>query len=503
MKYEKLSDALEHISDRHIAEAVNHKRKRFPWAAAVAAVLALCIVAGMLLRPGAAGAPTLRDPTRGNTLQTVPGTAGESQPSAHPIAPVELLSSRYAVATPEYPQLCAYPLMSYEQDAYSKWWDDQRALHNQPEGYADSLDALWAQLVPQLLQSEQGSNTACSPVNIYMALAMLAECTGGESQQQLLTLLNADSIEALRAQAKEVWRGHYNDDGLTKSILGSSLWLEKNYGFDPDTVQLLAKNYYASVFQGDLGAPEMNKALQSWLNEQTEGLLGEYVEDVKMDASTVLALATTVNYQVQWINEFSQKANAQGVFHGAKGDTVETFMRTSLTYGPYCWSDHFGATALELEDGSRMWLILPDEGYSPEEIAGEAMTFLAQRTMDSPNQKSIIVNLSVPKFDVSSDKELSDTLKSLGVTDIFQPGVADFSAILLQNDGGAVDQVKHAARVMIDEKGVTAAAFTTIMRAGAAMPPTDEINFTLDRPFLFVVESQDGLPLFAGIVNEP
>lgn len=503
MKHEKLSKALEYIDDRHIAEAVNHKRKRFPWVAAVAAVLALCIVAGALLRPGTPG-QTLQDPIRGNTLQTIsPSDAVEPHPTVHPVAPVELLSNRYAVATAQYPQLCSYPLKSNAQDAFSKWWDDQRALHNQPEGYADSLDALWAQLLPQLLKDTQGSNAAYSPVNVYLALAMLAECTDGESRQQLLDLMNADSIYALRTQAKQVWRAHYNNDGLTKSILGSSLWLEKDYGFDPDTVQLLADNYYASVFQGDLGTPEMDKALQSWLNEQTEGLLGEYVKDVKMDASTVLALATTVNYQVQWMDEFSQKANVQGIFHGAKGDTAETFMRTSLTYGPYCWSDHFGATALELEDGSRMWLILPDEGYSPEDIVGEAITFLAQRTMDSPNQKSIIVNLSVPKFDVASDAELSDTLKKLGVTDVFTPGTADFSAVLPKNDGGYINQVKHAARVLIDEQGVTAAAFTTIMRAGGAMPPTDEIDFTLDRPFLFVVESRDGLPLFAGIVNEP
>ena len=93
-------------------------------------------------------------------------------------------------------------------------------------------------------------------------------------------------------------------------------------------------------------------------------------------------------------------------------------------------------------------------------------------------------------------------LKALGVTDIFVSGTADFSAILPKDDGGYIDQVKHAARVLIDEKGVTAAAFTVIARYGAAMPPEDEMDFTLDRPFLFIVESRDGLPLFTGIVNQ-
>lgn len=55
----------------------------------------------------------------------------------------------------------------------------------------------------------------------------------------------------------------------------------------------------------------------------------------------------------------------------------------------------------------------------------------------------------------------------------------------------------------IDEKGVTAAAFTLILRCGASMPPDERIEFVLDRPFVFVVESQDGLPLFAGTVYNP
>jgi hypothetical protein len=34
------------------------------------------------------------------------------------------------------------------------------------------------------------------------------------------------------------------------------------------------------------------------------------------------------------------------------------------------------------------------------------------------------------------------------------------------------------------------------------MPLQDEIDFVLDRPFLFVITGEDGLPLFIGIVNQ-
>lgn len=53
------------------------------------------------------------------------------------------------------------------------------------------------------------------------------------------------------------------------------------------------------------------------------------------------------------------------------------------------------------------------------------------------------------------------------------------------------------------KRGVTAAAYTVMMMAGAAAPPEEEMDFVLDRPFLFAITGADGLPLFKGVVNRP
>lgn len=472
MKHEKLSEALSEISDGYIEEAARKRKKGFPWVRAVAAVLAIVIVAGILLWPSADPAPVF-DQAPGNS---------------------------YLLAAPEYPQVAAYPT-GYEENSYNAWWEDQRALHDQPDGYADNLQAYFAYVIPEFLKGSDGENITCSPLNIYMALAMLAETTEGQTRQQILDLLKADSMDTLRTQAGQVWKAHYNRDGLSTSVLGSSLWLHEDAVFNEDTVNTLAEAYYASVFRGDLGSAEMNTVLQNWLNEQTEGLLQEQVQETEFSPNTVLALATTIMYQVQWQDEFREEKNTQATFHSADGDTEETFMNTVLSYCPYYWTDSFGAVYLPLEDGSRMWLVLPDEGVTPEDVLanGEVSHFFS----NIKNKKSILVNLSIPKFDICSDMDLVEKLKGLGITDVFTPGAADFSPILPEEDGGYVDQVKHAARVSIDEKGVTAAAFTVITRCGAGMPPSEEIDFVLDRPFLFYIESSDGLPLFTGIVNEP
>lgn len=475
---EKLKEAMEHIQEEKLAEAAApRKRKAIRWMGALAAALAL-ILAITALIPQAA----------------VPANA------------------EGLVAAPVYPEMSPYPDESkyYESndwDAFDKeydaWFRDWQIQRNQPQGYADSLSGYFHASIPTLLADDKGENAVCSPLNIYMALAMLAETTDGTSRQQILDTLGADSIQSLRTQAGHVWNAHYMADGASSSVLANSLWLKTGLTYNTDTVRTLADSYYASIFQGDLGSDAMNDLLRSWLDTQTGGLLKDQIQNVSMPQETVLALASTIYYRAKWTSQFYEEDNTQDIFHAPSGDKTVTYMNATFTYGPYYWGEDFGAVSLNLEDGSRMWLILPDEGHTPQDIlsSGHALELLLGNYYETENQAGIKVNLSLPKFDVVADIKLNEKLQQLGITDVFGNN-ADFSPILPQ-DAAYLDTASHAARVKIDEEGVEAAAYTVMMACGAALPPDQEIDFVLDRPFLFVITSLDNLPLFAGIVNNP
>lgn len=421
------------------------------------------------------------------------------------------------LAAPSYPEMAPYPdEMSFVDEktgefdsegfheVYTSWREDRNNQYNQPVGYADGLNAFFQTSMPQFLAGQPGENAVCSPLNLYMALALLAEVTEGDTRQQVLDLLNSDGIDALRIQAGHVWNAHYCADSASTCTLANSVWMDSGLGYDGSVLDTLKNQYYASAFQGDLGTEEMDKLLQDWINEQTGGLLEEQAQNLHMDPATVFALASTIYYRAKWTNEFWEGANTEDVFHGTAGDVTATYMNTCLTYGPYYWGEDFGAVSLGLEDGSKMWLVLPDEGLTPESIlsSGHALDLILGNPYESENQKSLRVNLSLPKFDIAADRKLNDALKTLGITDVFDPESAEFSLIQTE-DSCWLDSVDHAARVAIDEEGVTAAAYTVMMMCGAAMPPEDEMDFILNRPFLFVITSRDNLPLFAGVVNQP
>lgn len=388
-------------------------------------------------------------------------------------------------------------------DAYDAWRSDIRTRYQFFQNYSGELDSFFTDSMRQFLADSQGQNKIYSPVNVYIALGMLAEVTDGESRNQVLTLLGADSVESLRAQANAIWNANYRNDGATTSIFASSLWLDEDVKFVQPTLDMLAENYYASTFRGTMGSEELNNALQSWLNEQTGGLLEEQVSGVGLNEYTIMALATTVNFHARWRDEFYEGATYTGVFHGANGDLESDFMRQSRTR-TYYWGEYFSAVDQSLANVGTMWLILPDEGVSVDELIkdDQAMEFVMAQEWE--DQKSLIVHLAVPKFDVSSDMDLIPGLKALGVADVFDSQISDFTPLTTDIEQIWLSQAEHAARVQIDEEGCTAAAYTVIADATSAEPEEqEEIDFTLDRPFLFVITGVEGLPLFAGVVNQP
>lgn len=405
-----------------------------------------------------------------------------------------------------YPEMPPYPNeMDYSFDKdYDAWRSAKRAQRDQYEGYREGLDGFFAASIQEYLSAAEGKNRAYSPLNVFMALSMLAEITDGESRGQILELLGKNDIESLRQQAKAIWNANYSDDGALTSVMASSVWLNEDVSFVQETLDSLAENYYASAYMGAMGYEGFNKALQDWLNEQTGGLLEEQAANVEMDPETILALATTVYFRAKWSSEFNKNATEPGQFNLSADEQITCdFMHKSGSRN-YYWGDKFSSVSLGFEGGGSMKFVLPDEGVSVDELLAdaEAMDYMLSRE-GWENSKYLIVNMSVPKFDVVSDIDLSAGLKNMGVTDVFDANVSDFTPMTADMDGVCVSAAKHAARVTVDEEGCTAAAYTVMMVAGGAMPPEEEVDFVLDRPFIFVLTSMDGLPLFTGVVNNP
>ena len=436
-----------------------------------------------------------------------PATEGELDCIGDPTA--QQLAAPVAVSMPQYPNEAKYTASNgnfdsekYDED-WDAWWESYQ------EKTADMTDPAalthwFTTSIPALMQNAGKENRVCSPLNIYMALSMLAAVTGGETRQQILDALGAESLDALQKQAAQLWAENSWDDGLVTSTLANSIWLRDGYNYNSETLQKLGEDFYASAFSGEMGSDAYNNILRDWINEHTGNLLTEQAGKLELNADTVLALVSTLYYSASWHDKFSSAATTQDVFHAPNGDVSTDFLHSSDSNTVY-YGDGFSAIGLSLENSGRMWLLKPDEGVDAAELLQneDTLGFLLANGEWSQTQRAI-VNLSLPKFDVSSDLDILDTLAQLGMTDVLDGIKSDFTPLTAANDSLALTQAKHAARVKIDEDGCEAAAYTILgVEATAMMGPEDEIDFTLDNPFVFAITGIDGLPLFVGLVNQP
>lgn len=457
---------MNEISDRHISQAF-HRTKRFRRLGTLAALLALVILILSFTQP----------------------LALEARAVSHASDP------RIA----SIPQFDDFDSREAYHEAYNAW---QAARESRQLGTYKSLRALSPFFTSASQEFLSGSqNTLWSPANAAIGLSMLTELTAGNTQAQLLELLGSESTDALRSHISALWESVYYKEGLEVSTLANSLWLKNGLHYEQNALDALSYHYYASVYRGNLGSAAVNKSIGAWLNSNTGGLLKSAADSIQLSKDTVLALYSTLYVQSKWVNEFSAAKNTTGTFHAPSGDRKVTYMNRDLLQTNYYWGDTYGAVSLGLKNGCRMWFILPDEGLTPEDVLRDGQYMDMLLFDEWVKRKYMKVNLSVPKFDVSQARDLKDGLQALGVTDLFSPETADFSAIT-SDTPVFITAANQAVRVQVDEQGVKAAVYIEFPGAGAAMPPEEIIDFKLDRPFLFVLTS-DQVPLVAGVVNEP
>lgn len=412
------------------------------------------------------------------------------------------------LASPVYPKAALNPRLedvTLTDEEKSQWYAQRNNRYDLAKEYGAILNAYLTGAVPTFLRDDKQQNRVVSPLNIYLALGMLTEITAGNTRDQLLELLDAPDQATMRKRANGLWNAAYQKDGTVTGLLASSLWLRDKFSYKQAPLTQLAETYYASAYRGRMGSAAYDRTLQKWLDDNTGGLLSEYAKQQTLDEDTVIAMATTIYFSAKWDEGFREGNTAPRAFY-APDKTVTCDFMNDERKTDYVDGEGFCAVAIALEQSGYMWVFLPDEGVSPETLpARQAVWDVAQGKTTGDYRT---VTLALPKFDVSSEFDLCDGLKALGVTDIMNRQKADFSPLFDKSANPLTDaelsKAPHAARVKIDEEGCEAAAFTLTAMTGAAAPqPEEPIPFVADRPFFFVITGEGNLPLFAGTVYNP
>lgn len=355
-------------------------------------------------------------------------------------------------------------------------------------------------------------NAVYSPINAYIALAMLVEACDDETKDELLALLGTQDTAALRQKAQAMFNANYLDqENATK--IANSVWLNDQVKFRRELLETYANEYYASTFFGKMGTEEMDQLLRDWINENTGNLLKDEAESIETTPDTLIEFLSTIYFQAQWAerNKFIEALTQQRGFSGKNGMEDVSMMRTSFEGEVYETSE-FAECELELSQG-KMCFFKPKAGVTIDDILkGDQLCNALHRrdqgvTPAGRSQFYDIVNFMVPKFEIHGTIDMIEGLQKLGVNRVFSPDTAQMQSQFDKAETVEhlpyVSKIQHNATVKIDEKGVVAAAYTEISGTEGAAP-VEELtmyDFILNEPFIYAILGEDGTVLFVGTVH--
>jgi serpin B len=358
---------------------------------------------------------------------------------------------------------------------------------------------------------EPGKNSMTSPFSISTALAMTYAGARGTTEAQMAQALHFTVPQArLHAAFNEVdlamrqpqCTGTCPDVREFKLRTANSAWAQTGYPFEAAYLDTLAQSYGSGVNLVDFvnAAEPARLAINGWVATATEDKVKNLLSPGQVDSLTRLVLTNAVYFKGTWESQFAAASTAPASFHLLDGSavSVDTMHQSATMRGAS--GPAYDAVELRYRDSQfSMVLVSPAAGKFESfegslDLAG--VTALDQALVERQ------VTLSMPKFTFEWKSSLGPALQSLGMTQAFVSGQADFTGMSSTNEL-YVGDVIHQTFVAVDEQGTEAAAATAVVMAGGGLPPP-AMTVSLDRPFLFFIRHRPtGQILFLGRVVDP
>ncbi|XP_078130756.1 alpha-1-antitrypsin homolog [Sander vitreus] len=343
-----------------------------------------------------------------------------------------------------------------------------------------------------------GQNIFFSPLGISTALSMLSTGASGETHRQLFSSLGYSPFTQTQVNEayEHLFSMHGNSQESQQLDVGNGVAVRS--GFSPLEKFLKdVKHYYsADVFNVDFTkSAEAAAEINTFIANKTQDKIKDMVKH--LDPDIAMVLINYVYFKGQWKKTFNRDMTQKMDFNVDKTTKVrvDMMLRTG-DYDTY-WDvdNHTIVIMLPYKGNSSMMIILPDEGKM-KEVEGFINKDYIKHCRDSVSME--YVDLYLPKFSISADAPLENTLKEMGITDAFE-NKADFSG-MSDEVPLKVSKAYHKALLSVTEMGTEAASSTILEMVPLSMPQSVKI----DRPFLvFILENVTRSILFMGKISNP
>jgi serpin B len=355
---------------------------------------------------------------------------------------------------------------------------------------------------------DQSGNLFFSPASVSTALAMTYAgargITAAEMAKTLHFTLPPERLHpAMGALLADLNASH---NGYQLRV-ADALWVQRGYPMLDGFLKLNKDNYGAGFNQVDFkqATETARSTINQWVAQKTGDKIRDLVQPGALNAETRLVLTDAIYFKSDWQRHFERALTKDEDFHLSPAQRIRVPLMNRQGGFNYFDGGRFQALELPYMSGElSMVVLLPRElGGLPDMERSLTPTNMRQWLGQLRPFSKVVV--AMPKFKMTQQFGLGDTLARMGMVKAFQ-GDADFSGMSSERDF-FISAVIHKAFIEVNEEGTEAAAATAVVMTGAIMhapDPTPPVVFRADHPFIFLIrDNRSGSILFMGRVTDP
>merc|ERR1712227_1056139 len=323
-------------------------------------------------------------------------------------------------------------------------------------------------------EAADDANILFSPFSASAVLSMAAAGSGGKTEKQMTAGLHLPDMTSAASGYKQVIPALGTNENFTLETANAA-FVMKDYKIVAKFKESLHLNFHADISPVNFGDNvAAAKNINSWVKDMTKEKIKDLIDPDSINDLTRLILVNAVYFKGDWESKFDVKHTQKEQFFVSNNKNVNADM---------------------------MKIVLPNEKTGLAVLESKMSDGDISKMFEEKKRNTKLL-VKMPKFKISQEAELSENLKNMGMSDMFEAGTADFSGI----DGTKnlyVAFVKQKVFIEVNEEGSEAAAASGMGMMMRSMPLPPE-EFTVDHPFIFFIRDKlTGMLLFQGRISDP
>ena len=332
-------------------------------------------------------------------------------------------------------------------------------------------------LFSRMAKEKKGENLIISPLSIFQALSLAANGAKGQTQSEMLELLQSNTIEELNKINYDIISAfkEFSTIDIANAVMTKFTPLE-------DFISISEK--YLAPIEPLVSVEQVN----NWCSNKTHGKIDKILDF--LDDYTLMIILNAVYFKGEWISKFVPEITKKLPFYNLGSEEISIDTMTQISHFQYYEDKKVQAIELKfLEDFMSAIIILPAEGTDINKYIDSLSLSNDEYSKILDGLNYVKVHLQLPKFELEFKEKLNQVLSDLGMYNAFSEYEADFTG--LRSKGELyISQVIHKTYLKVFEDGCEAAAVTAIDIATNSIPVEEKIyDMKINRPFLFLLKN--------------